>query len=112
MKAGKVYNNDTLAGIIAKMDDGTYQFAYDERYYADAALPAISLTFPKTKRIYLSKILFPFFFNLLSEGSNKKLQSRLLKIDEEDHFEFLLKTTAHETIGAIRVEELKENGSD
>jgi HipA-like protein len=106
MKAGKVYNNDIEAGLIAKMDDGTYQFLYNEKYYADASMPAISLTLPKTKRIYQSKILFPFFFNLLSEGSNKKLQSRLLKIDEEDYFEFLLKTTAHETIGAIRVEEL------
>jgi len=46
---------------------------------------------------------------LLSEGSNKKLQSQVLKIDEEDHFEFLLKTTALETIGAIRVEEINED---
>jgi HipA-like protein len=112
MKAGKVYNNAILAGIIAKLDDGSYQFMYDEGYYADSNLPAISLTFPKTKRIYFSTVLFPFFFNLLSEGSNKKLQSRILKIDEEDYFEFLLKTTAHETIGAIRVEEIKEDESN
>jgi len=109
MKAGKVYNNELLAGIISKLDDGTYQFMYDEGYYANPGLPAISLTLPKTKRIYFSKILFPFFFNLLSEGSNKKLQSQVLKIDEEDHFEFLLKTTALETIGAIRVEEINED---
>jgi serine/threonine-protein kinase HipA len=107
MKAGKVYNNAILAGIIAKLDDGSYQFMYDEGYYADSNLPAISLTFPKTKRIYFSTVLFPFFFNLLSEGSNKKLQS-----DEEDYFEFLLKTTVHETIGAIRVEEIKEDESN
>jgi hypothetical protein len=32
-----------------------------------------------------------------------------LKIDEDDHFTFLLKTASHETIGAIRVEELVNN---
>ena len=106
MKSGKVYNNDVLAGIIIKDDNGIYQFNYDERYYANPLMPAISLTLPKTKRIHLSSTLLSFFFNLLSEGSNKKLQSQFLKIDEEDHFEFLLKTTSHETIGAIRVEEI------
>jgi serine/threonine-protein kinase HipA len=112
MKEGKVYNNEMLAGFIQKLDDGSYRFMYDEGYYANPELPAISLTLPKTKRVHSSAILFPFFFNLLSEGSNKKLQSRILKIDEEDHFEFLLKTTAHETIGAIRVEEITEDADN
>lgn len=106
MKQGKVYNNQTLAGIISKLDDDSYVFEYDDLYFADTSKPAISLTLPKTKKIYTSAFLFPFFFNLLSEGSNKKLQSIYLKIDEEDHFTFLLKTASHETIGAIRVEEL------
>jgi HipA-like protein len=106
MKQGKVYNNDKLAGVISKLDDGTYTFEYDATYFANANLPQISLTLPKTQTLYTSNFLFPFFFNLLSEGKNKNLQSRLLKIDEDDHFTFLLKTTAKETIGAIRIEEI------
>jgi serine/threonine-protein kinase HipA len=109
MKQGKVYNNSTFAGIISKLDDGSYVFDYDDLYYLDATKPAISLTMPKTQKKYTSTYLFPFFFNLLSEGSNKKLQSIYLKIDEDDHFTFLLKTASHETIGAIRVEELVNN---
>jgi HipA-like protein len=105
MKQGKVYNNNTLAGIISKLDNGIYVFEYDDIYFIDNTKPAISLTLPKTQKKYASDFLFPFFFNLLSEGSNKKLQSNYLRIDEEDHFTFLLKTAAHETIGAIRVEE-------
>jgi HipA-like protein len=105
MKQGKVYNNNILAGTISKMDDGIYVFEYDDIYFIDSTKPAISLTLPKTIKKYTADFLFPFFFNLLSEGSNKKLQSIYLKIDEEDHFTFLLKTAAHETIGAIRVEE-------
>ena len=68
-------------------------------------MPPISLTLPKTKKVFRSAVLFPFFFNMLSEGRNKRLQSIVLKIDENDHFEFLLKTAATETVGAIRVEE-------
>ncbi len=106
MKQGKVYNNNTLAGIISKQDNGMYVFEYNDLYFADSTKPAVSITLPKTNKKYEANFLFPFFFNLLSEGSNKKLQSIYLKIDEEDHFTFLLKTAAHETIGAIRVEEI------
>jgi HipA-like protein len=106
MRQGKVYNNEVLAGIISQTDDGMYTFEYDAAYCLNVNLPSISLTLPKAKQVFHSSILFPFFFNLLSEGSNKKIQSQLLKIDEEDYFGFLLKTTAHETIGAIRVEEI------
>ncbi len=109
MKQGKVYNNNTFTGIISKLDDGSYVFEYDDLYYADETKPAISLTLPKTQKKNTSTYLFPFFFNLLSEGSNKKLQRIYLKIDEDDHFTFLLKTASHETIGAIRVEELVKN---
>ena len=108
MRKGKVYNNDVLAGTISQLDDGRYMFLYEDAYY-NSSLPAISLTLPKSQQQFLSNVLFPFFFNMLSEGSNKKLQSRLLKIDEEDHFGFLLKTTAHETIGAVRIEEVTDN---
>jgi HipA-like protein len=107
MKKGRVYNNEIFAGIISKLDDGTYTFEYNDNYFFDDTKSAISLTLPKAQKIYKSKILFPFFFSLLSEGSNKKMQSIYLKIDEEDHFSFLLKTAAHETIGAIRVEEFE-----
>ncbi|MBW6488067.1 HipA N-terminal domain-containing protein [Sulfurimonas sp.] len=50
-------------------------------------------------------MLFPFFFNLLSEGNLKSMQCRELKIDEDDNFTRLLKTTQENTIGAITVEE-------
>ncbi len=106
MKQGKVMNNSIVAGIITQLDNGTYKFEYNEFYFKDTAMPAISLTLPKTQQLFTSPILFPFFFSLLSEGANKKLQSRILKIDETDYFEFLLKTANHETIGAVKVEKL------
>ena len=61
-------------------------FKYKDDYFRDATKPAVSLTLPKTRQEYHSTYLFPFFFNMLSEGSNRRTQSRLLRIDEKDHF--------------------------
>lgn len=105
MRQGKVYYNDLLAGTITEMDDGSYVFQYDDAYFFNTQLPAISVTLPKSSQQHRSTLLFPFFFNMLSEGMNRRLQSRALKIDENDHFGLLLKTAAHETIGAITVRE-------
>lgn len=104
MRIGKVYNNKIFAGTITEIKQDEFEFCYDEAYLVDDNSPPIGLNFPKQKAIFKSNILFPFFYNLISEGANKKLQSIILKIDEEDAFGFLLKTSAHETIGAIRVE--------
>lgn len=109
MKQAIVYNNDLIVGMISKSDEGVYRFEYDDAYYLNPSCPAISLTLPKSQKVYVSDELFPFFFNLLSEGSNKKLQSLYLKIDENDYFELLLKTAQTETIGAIYVKEVSDD---
>jgi HipA-like protein len=107
MRQGRVYFNKIVAGTISELDTGEYVFQYDDSYFSNTTLPAISVTLSKKKQDHQSKELFPFFFNMLSEGANKKIQCRILKIDEEDDFGLLLKTAANETIGAISVEEIK-----
>ncbi|MBC7867447.1 MAG: HipA N-terminal domain-containing protein [Gloeobacteraceae cyanobacterium ES-bin-316] len=106
MRQGVVYYNDVVAGIISEMENGRYEFGYDDYYFSNSNLPAISVTLTKSKQQHYSKSLFPFFFNMLSEGANRKTQCRILKIDEEDDFGLLLKTGATETIGAITIEEI------
>ena len=102
MTSGTVYYRDIKAGILAKDDEG-YLFRYDALYFADAAMPDISATLPKTRREYRSKTLFPFFFGLLAEGAQKERQCRELHIDENDHFTRLLETSAYGAIGAVYV---------
>ena len=106
-KKGKVLVNNVLAGILKKGGDGKYVFNYDLNYLNDLEAPSVSLTLPKTKQTYQSEYLFPFFFNMLSEGVNKKLQCRQLKIDEKDYFSLLLATTQSDTIGAITLKPAK-----
>ena len=105
MRQGRVYNNDLIAGILTETNEREYIFQYDDKYFFSRH-PPVSVTLPKSKQHHRSKFLFPFFFNMLSEGSNRQVQNRVFKLDEEDHFGLLLKTAANETIGAIRVEEM------
>jgi serine/threonine-protein kinase HipA len=105
MKA-EVYNNNTFAGILEKQSDGTYSFEYDKAYLQNYKNPSISLTLPRSITRHESDKLFAFFFGLLSEGVNKNIQCRLLKIDENDHFGRLLLTAQEDSIGSITVKPL------
>lgn len=103
MRQAKVFSNGTLAGILTETDNGQYVYQYDAAYLSNHKLRAISLTLPKREEAYISNSLFPFFFNMLSEGANKKLQCKTLKIDEDDAFGLLLATASHDTIGSITI---------
>ena len=103
MRRAKVYHNGQLAGILTQNNLNSYEFRYDDAWCSNDALPPISLTLPKNRSMYKADHLFPFFFNMLSEGVNRKLQCRLLKIDEKDHFGLLLATASNDTVGAVTV---------
>lgn len=102
MKEALVYNNGELAGRLTLTDEKEYVFRYTDEYF-NSNKPGISLTLSKKIQEHRSNILFPFFFNMLAEGVNKKLQCRQLQIDENDSFSLLLNTAGTDTIGAITV---------
>jgi serine/threonine-protein kinase HipA len=103
MRKAAIYRNGVLAGILTEENRQHFIFKYDDTYFQDVNQPAISLTLQKNQKEYSSEFLFPFFFNMLSEGVNRKLQSIQLKIDEEDHVGFLAATAQYDTIGTITV---------
>ena len=103
MRAMEIYRNGTLAGTLTEENRRHFVFRYDDNYFNDVNKPAISLTLPKTQKEYSSEFLFPFFFNMLSEGVNRKLQCTQLRIDEEDNFGLLMATAQYDTIGAVTV---------
>lgn len=112
MRKVKVYRNGLLVGELIEHNRKQYSFTYDEAWFSDPEKTAVSLTLPKMQRVYESEYLFPFFFNMLSEGVNKKLQSNLLRIDENDHFGLLMATAQFDTIGAITVRPLEKESND
>ncbi len=108
MRKAAVYRNKELAGILTEDDQGHYTFTYTDEWFADREKPAVSLTLPKSQREYRSDFLFPFFFNMLSEGVNRNLQCRTLRIDEKDHFGLLLATAGDDTIGAVTIQPIDQ----
>ncbi len=102
---GNVFYADTLAGCIEQHDDGRFRFTYRPEYLARIGARPVSLTLPLRAEPFESQVLFPFFSGLLAEGNLKELQCRLHRIDPDDDFTRLLKTTRHDVIGAVTIEE-------
>ena len=103
IRAGKVFYNGTLAGLLSDYNDG-YKFEYSQDYLVSNS-PSISLTLPKSKKIHTSQTLFPFFYGLLAEGLLKDAQCRALMIDENDSFGRLLGACVNDTIGCVTIKD-------
>lgn len=108
MRQAKVLYKNHEAGILTQHDDGSFTFRYHETWMADNKCPAISLTLPKIKQEYHSAYLFPFFFNLLPEGSNKHIICKHNRIDADDHFSLLMAVGKNDSVGAVRVFKIDE----
>lgn len=104
MRTAAVYRNGILAGILREENRQHFVFRYEDGYFTDSSKPAISMTLPKTQQEYHSEFLFPFFSNMLAEGTNLAIQSNYLKIDERDVLQLLGATAASDTIGAVTVQ--------
>ena len=99
--------NPQLATLLTILDTLGLQIdinikQLDEDYHGEP----VCLAMPVRKEAYHSIHLFPYFFNMLSEGSNRQVQSMLHHIDENDDFGIMLATAQHDTIGAVTVKPL------
>lgn len=103
MRKAKVLFKNDEAGILTQHDDGSFSFRYQDEWIANNSKQSISLTLPKIEKEFHSKYLFPFFYNMLPEGSNKQVVCKLNRIDREDHFGLLMSTAKNDSIGAVTV---------
>ncbi len=102
MKSVTVYVKGVEAGVLARFRHGGYEFRYT-RQYRESSRPSVAFTLPKRKAVHRSNVLFPFFYGLLAEGEQKKMQCRTMHIDEKDHFTRLAETCRQGVIGAVYV---------
>ncbi len=103
MRKAKILYKNQKAGMLIQHDNGSFTFKYNDLWINDDNKPVISLTFPKSQQAYHSTFLFPFFYNMLPEGSNKQIVCKLNRLDLNDYFGLLLTTAKHDNIGAIKV---------
>lgn len=99
MRKCKVYVHDVEAGILTETDAREYVFTYKDDYQGEP----VCLAMPVTREPFHSDHLFPYFFNMLSEGSNRQVQSMLHHIDENDDFGIMLATAQYDTVGAVTI---------
>ena len=108
MREAKVLFKDEEAGILTQHDNGSFTFSYLDDWLNDKEKPSISLTLPKSEQLFHSEFLFPFFYNMLPEGSNKQVVCKLNRIDKEDYFGLLMTTAKNDSIGAVRIVKIEK----
>lgn len=106
MRQAQVFYKNEAAGLLTQLDDGSFVFTYSNQWFNNTDKPAISLTLPKTQQEYTSKHLFPFFYNMLPEGSNKQTVCFENRIDSKDYFGILITTATYDTIGAVQIKKI------
>jgi len=106
MRQADILYKGRKAGLLTQNDNGSFTFLYDNIWLSDNSTPPISLTLPKTNKMYKSEHLFPFFYNMLPEGTNKEVVCKLMRIDRDDYFSLLLITAQYDTIGAVTVKKI------
>jgi serine/threonine-protein kinase HipA len=103
MRTAKILYKNEEAGMLIQHDNGSFTFKYDNSWISDKTKPSISLTLPKSQHEFHSDFLFPFFYNMLPEGSNKQIVCKLNRLDLNDYFGLLLTTAMNDNIGAVKV---------
>ncbi|MFN8349083.1 MAG: HipA N-terminal domain-containing protein [Spirosomataceae bacterium] len=103
-RAGRVYYQEYLAGIIREDEDG-YVFIYDASYLKKMH-PPVSLTLPLQEAAYQSKTLFPFFDGLIPEGWLLDIAIQNWKLNPRDRMGLLL-TVCRDCLGAVSVKKIE-----
>jgi serine/threonine-protein kinase HipA len=102
MRQALVKYNNFIAGLLSELENGEYEFQYDNSYIETFPDVFISFNLPVSKQPYRSKILFPFFDGLIPEGWLLNIASESWKINKNDRMGLLL-ACCQNAIGAVSI---------
>ncbi|MFZ4545479.1 MAG: HipA N-terminal domain-containing protein [Saprospiraceae bacterium] len=105
MRQAVVKYNNIKAGILSELDNGEYEFVYDQHYIQYYPHLFITFKMPVLPFPYRSKRLFPFFDGLIPEGWLLDIAAETWKIKRSDRMGLLL-ACCQSTIGAVSVHPL------
>ena len=103
MRKAAILFKDEVTGVLTQHDDGSFTFRYHDEWFLNSNKPQISLTLSKTQQKFDSKYLFPFFYNMLPEGSNRQTICKFNRIDLNDYFGLLMISAKDDNIGAVKI---------
>lgn len=102
MRKAIVYVHNIRAGILSQENQG-YKFVYDDGYNGEP----VSLTMPKTHKVYSFDRFPSFFEGLLPEGTMLEGLLKISKIDKTDYFSQLI-ATGNDLVGSVTVKEIQD----
>jgi serine/threonine-protein kinase HipA len=111
MRKAIIKYNHIVAGVLSELENGEYEFFYDADYILNYPSYFITFQMPVNNKIYLSKILFPFFDGLIPEGWLLNIASESWKIKKSDRMGLLL-ACCNNTIGAVSVHPYKNKNNE
>jgi len=101
MRKAKVIYKRKHAGMLEEVDNG-YRFTYNSSYINNGNAVPISATLPLQKKVYESRILFPFFDGLIPEGWLLDIAEKNWKLNARDRMGLLL-ACCKDCIGAVSI---------
>lgn len=102
MRQAIIKYDNIEAGILKELDNGEYEFTYNEGYVENHPSLFISFEIPVRKSPYRSNRLFPFFDGLIPEGWLLKIAAESWRINSNDRMGLLL-ACCKNAIGAVSV---------
>lgn len=106
MRQATIFYKGEEAGVLEQHNDGSFTFRYLEAWLADSTNPPISLTLPRSQSEFHAEYLFPFFYNMLPEGTNRQKVCKSNRLDSDDYFGILITTARYDTVGAVTVKKI------
>lgn len=107
MRKAAIKIEDKLAGWLTQDENG-YHFVYDQAYVLQQRARPVSLTLPVQEAPFTAKVLFPFFDGLIPEGWLLDIAEKNWKLNPRDRIGLLL-ACCRDCIGAVSIEEIKED---
>ncbi len=95
--------NDRPAGRLEETEAG-YVFRYFDEYVKDEEAKPVSLTLPKSQKVWESPVMFSFFDGLIPEGWLLDLTVKTWKFDARDRMGLLL-VACSDCIGNVSISE-------
>jgi HipA-like protein len=109
MRQAQIMYKGEVAGKLIQHNDGSFSFTYEDTWIANSQKPPVSLTLPKSVKVYNAKLFSHSLLICCQRGVNKHVICKSLKIDEDDYFGLLLNVAQYDAIGAVTVKRTNDS---